>query len=344
MVQSTLANAQDIKLPIPELALYLSTNSTVVEPGKPLAITGRLNLRGIAIPAMVLAHVVGPTYDPKVKTVAMYSSPWTGDFSTQVLLEEQGIYDVFALAFPPPPLPAGVLPTGPALAESIHIPLVIGTLTPEGLVQITLPGNVVNVIAPPIVIGAGAPGVPAAGLPGAPGLPGFAGLPGLPGAAGLPGLPGAAGLPGLPAPALPALPDLAALLAPLIALLTPQPEFHVFIYKKRNIIAGYTVVALWKVSATKIGVLRQIHCNSINLPAATWRITIGGDIKLQDEVLPAELTADFPDTKLAPNTEVKIESKATDPAVPSTVYGIITGAEIGIPAPPPPPGAPPPGP
>lgn len=305
--------------PIPELYLFLALDSTVVEPGKPLVASGRLSFRGVGLPASIQVYIAGPSYQPDLKTFNLYGSLFTGDFATLALLDKEGVYEVFARAFPAPPWPAGILPPGPALAESAHLPLAIGTRTPEGMVEIKLPTGEVQVITPPAMVGIpGAPGLPGfPGIPGAPGLPGIPGAPGIPGIPGAPAAPGLPGAPGAPAPAFP---------VPLPIIFPTAPEKAITVVKDRVLTDAYLEIATWTVAGLKLGILREVSMIATQLDKAMWRYTIGGEIQFFDKVLPARLVLPYPDVKLLAGTLVKIEAKRTA-AVTATAWVTITGGE-----------------
>ncbi len=159
-------------MPIPAMDLSIQRQSTVVEAGKPLLISGRLSLLGIGLPAVVRVFVDGPKYDPASRHFDTFSSPFTGDYSTNVLAEKEGEYEVYAQAYLPTPLALPFLPEplilGPTLAESPKPPIVVGTPTAGGLVKtITEAGSQVVPtpsfdISVPIMVEVAAPGVQAA--------------------------------------------------------------------------------------------------------------------------------------------------------------------------------------
>lgn len=70
--------------------------------------------------------------------LAIFSSPFTGDYSIPVLAEKDGEYKVYAQAFPLPLAPTGPpfpepLLLLPPLAESLQPPLVVGAPVPGGV-------------------------------------------------------------------------------------------------------------------------------------------------------------------------------------------------------------------
>ena len=290
--------------PLPELQVNLSTSANVVEARKPLFVTGKLTFRGFGLPALIQVHLAGPTYDAKDQVQDIFSTPFTGDFATVLLVERDGIYEVYARAFPPPPLPAGILPPGPVLGESMRLPLAVGKMTPEGFVEMTLPDGTVVVVAPPAVV------VPAA--PVVPGLPGLPGVPGAPGAAGVGGAGGAA----------------AAFPIPLPVLLPILPEKAITVVKDRLLTDVYNEIGSWTVAPGKLGYLAEVSLTSTNLANTMWRYRIGTDDQILDKVLPANLDLKYPDVKLAAGTVVKVEAKRTA-AVIATAWVSITGAEVG---------------
>jgi len=128
---------------VPGLNLSILRQDTVVQSGRPLLISGRFTALGIGLPAFIRVTLEGPSYDPQLRTFATFASPFSGDYSVNVLAEKDGQFFVFAEAFPPPLLPAGplfpdplLLP--PAFAESTRPPLAVGGLV-EGGVDALLP-------------------------------------------------------------------------------------------------------------------------------------------------------------------------------------------------------------
>ncbi|KKL71905.1 hypothetical protein LCGC14_2090210, partial [marine sediment metagenome] len=108
---------------VPGLNLSILRQETVVQAGRPLLISGRFTALGIGLPAFIRVTLEGPSYDPQLRTFTTFASPFSGDYSVNVLAEKDGQFSVFAEAFPPPLLPAGplfpeplLLP--PAFAES----------------------------------------------------------------------------------------------------------------------------------------------------------------------------------------------------------------------------------
>lgn len=163
--------------------LSITRQSTTVEAGKPLLISGRCSFLGVGspLPFLIRVTVSGPKYDPVDRHFDTFSSPFTGDYSINVLAEKDGEYDVYAKAYPPAPslplIPDPLL-LGPSLAESTKPPIVVGTPTPEGLIEtITEVGRVETISAPspvyvevPVMVEVAAPRVQAAPtqLPSAP--------------------------------------------------------------------------------------------------------------------------------------------------------------------------------
>lgn len=135
---------------IPGINLSILRQSTTIEAGKPLLISGRLTIFGIGVPALIRVYVEGPKYDPAVRHFDTFASPFTGDYSVNVLAEKDGEYDVYAQAYPPfpslPLLPEPVI--GPPLGESPKPPIVVGTPTVGGLIE-TITGAGKQAIAAP---------------------------------------------------------------------------------------------------------------------------------------------------------------------------------------------------
>lgn len=185
---------------IPGLSLSILRQETAVKSGRPLLVSGRFTAFGMGWPAFIRVFLEGPSYDPQVRTFDTFASPFSGDYSVNVLAEKDGQYNVYSQAFLPPPIPSGPpfpesILLAPPFAESTHPPIAVGDVV-GGNVRFTLPdGSSSSVPVPqqlPIefspVISVGAPGV-SVSIPGAEGISGYAGvIPPLPGAAPLPPL------------------------------------------------------------------------------------------------------------------------------------------------------------
>lgn len=112
-------------------------SKTFGAPNEPIQISGRVSAFGIGVPAAVRVTLEGPALNPQTRTFDTLSTPLTGDYSVVVLAEVAGRYVVKATAFLPLgiPIPGGnTIFLGPPLGESSEPPLVIGTVTENGVV------------------------------------------------------------------------------------------------------------------------------------------------------------------------------------------------------------------
>jgi len=173
---------------IPGLSLSILRQQTAVQAGLPLLISGRFTAFGMGVPTFIRVFLEGPSYDPKLRSFDTFASPFSGDYSVNVLAEKDGQYTVYAQAFPPPLIPTGppfpeAMMLLPPFAESTRPPLVVGypfnggvdALLPDGTRQrLTAPPMQPIEFRPIITVAPGitvtAPGVPAA-YPGIPAYP-----------------------------------------------------------------------------------------------------------------------------------------------------------------------------
>lgn len=128
---------------IPGLSLSILRQETRVEQGRPLLISGRLTAFGLGVPAFIRVILEGPSYDPQTRSFDTFASPFSGDYSVNVIAEKGGSFEVYAQAFPPPVVPTGppfpeAILLLPSIAESSHPPLAIGDFT-DGGVDFQLP-------------------------------------------------------------------------------------------------------------------------------------------------------------------------------------------------------------
>jgi|GEM_PF-4598690 len=171
---------------IPGLSISILRQQTSVQAGLPLLISGRFTAFGLGVPAYIRVFLEGPTYDPQVRSFDTFASPFSGDYTVNVIAEKDGQYNVYAQAFPPPILPTGPpLPDPvlllPPMAESTRPPLVVG-IPFEGGIQAWLPDGtrqslpvppqepiefkpVITVGAPAVVVTFPSAAAPAAGIP-----------------------------------------------------------------------------------------------------------------------------------------------------------------------------------
>ncbi|GAJ07020.1 unnamed protein product, partial [marine sediment metagenome] len=167
---------------IPGLSLSILRQQTTVQAGLPLLISGRFTAFGIGVPTFIRVFLEGPSYDPQLRSFDTFASPFSGDYSTNVLAEKDGQYNVYAQAFPPPLIPTGppfpeAMMLLPPMVESTRPPLVVGypfdggvdALLPDGTRQrLTAPAMQPIEFRPMITVGA--PGITIMGL-GAPAPP-----------------------------------------------------------------------------------------------------------------------------------------------------------------------------
>lgn len=169
---------------IPGLSLSILRQQTRIQPGRPLLVSGRFTAFGLGFPAFIRVSLEGPSYDPQIRSFDTFASPFSGDYSINVLAEKGGSYQVYAQAFPPPMIPTGppfpdVVLLLPPIAESTHPPLVVGGFTDTGVDYLLPDGTSRFLDAPPlqpiefrpiITVAPGvtvmAPGVPTIGIPG----------------------------------------------------------------------------------------------------------------------------------------------------------------------------------
>jgi len=178
---------------IPGLSLSLLRQQTSVQAGLPLLISGRFTAFGMGVPTFIRVFLEGPSYDPQLRSFDTFASPFSGDYSVNIIAEKDGQYTVYAQAFPPPLIPTGppfpeAMMLLPPMAESIRPPLVVGypfnggveALMPDGTRRrLEAPAMqpiefrpLITVGAPGVTImGIGAPAPPVAGIPFFPGLP-----------------------------------------------------------------------------------------------------------------------------------------------------------------------------
>jgi len=162
---------------IPGLSLSILRQQSTVQAGLPLLISGRFTVFGMGVPTFIRIFLEGPSYDPQIRSFDTFASPFSGDYTTNVIAEKDGRYNVYAQAFPPPLIPTGppfpeAMLLLPPIAESTKPPLVVGApfnggveaLLPDGTRErLTAPELLAIEITPIITIGA-----PAITIPGFP--------------------------------------------------------------------------------------------------------------------------------------------------------------------------------
>ena len=186
---------------IPGLSLSILRQQTTVQSGLPLLVSGRFTAFGIGVPALIRVFLEGPSYDPQIRSFDTFASPFSGDYTVNVIAEKDGSYNVYSQAFPPPIMPTGppfpdALLLLPAMAESTRPPLAVGypfdggveALLPDGSRQrLDAPAMQPIEFRPLITVGAPAISIGGFGAPAQmPALPWFPGItpsapPGLPG-------------------------------------------------------------------------------------------------------------------------------------------------------------------
>lgn len=151
---------------IPGLSLSVLRQETRIQAGRPLLISGRFTAFGLGWPGLIRVILEGPSYDPQVRSFDTFASPFSGDYSVNVIAEKDGRYEVYSRAFPLPALPTGppfpdALLLLPPVAESTHPPLVVGRFIDTGVEALLPDGTRQYLEAPPIefrpIITVGAP-------------------------------------------------------------------------------------------------------------------------------------------------------------------------------------------
>ncbi len=99
---------------VPGLSLSILRQQTSVRTGLPLLISGRFTAFGMGVPALIRVFLEGPTYDPQLRSFDTFASPFSGDYTVNVIAEKDGHYNVYAQAFPPP-----IMPTGPPFPDAL---------------------------------------------------------------------------------------------------------------------------------------------------------------------------------------------------------------------------------
>ncbi len=149
---------------IPGLDLSIVRGATQTQAGQAVLMSGRFTAFGIGVPAFIRVYLEGPDYNPEKTHFDATSSPFSGDYSVQVVPSKDGSYKVYSQAFPLPLIPTGpVFPEPllllPPIAESSQPPLNVGypvqggvnAQTPSGSQFLTTPAQ------SPIEISMGAP-------------------------------------------------------------------------------------------------------------------------------------------------------------------------------------------
>jgi hypothetical protein len=151
---------------IPGLDLSILRGATQGQAGQPILISGRFTAFGLGVPAFIRVFLEGPDYNPETTHFDSMASPFSGDYSVQIVPQKEGSYKVYSQAFPIPFLPTGPISPEPLLllppiAESNQPPLVIGTPTTGGVNAKTPTGTQFLATPPqtPIEVSVGAPGV-----------------------------------------------------------------------------------------------------------------------------------------------------------------------------------------
>jgi hypothetical protein len=151
---------------VPGLDLSILRGATQAQAGQAVLISGRFTAFGIGVPAFIRVFLEGPDYNPEKTHFDSVSSPFSGDYSVQVVPSKDGSYKVYSQAFPLP-----LVPTGPAfpepllllppIAESPQPPLVVGAPAAGG-VNAQTPSGTQFLSTPslsPIEVSVGAPAI-----------------------------------------------------------------------------------------------------------------------------------------------------------------------------------------
>ena len=175
-----------VAINIPGLSLSILRQQTSVQAGLPLLISGRFTAFGMGMPTLIRVFLEGPSYDPQLRSFDTFSSPFSGDYTVNVIAEKDGHYNVYAQAFAPPLIPTGppfpeAIMLLPPFAESTRPPLVVGSPFEGGVAALLPDGTRESLPAPPlqpiefrpvITVAPGvtvaAPGVPTRMIPYAP--------------------------------------------------------------------------------------------------------------------------------------------------------------------------------
>lgn len=92
--------------------------------------------------------------------------------------------------------------------------------------------------------------------------------------------------------------------------------------------AEYQAVVSWEVDEDKVGVLRSVEMESNNYNVATFRLTIANKEQFSEAQFLAPLDLQWPDVKLAAESQVLLEAKS-DGETEIIIDGIILGKEVG---------------
>jgi len=90
----------------------------------------------------------------------------------------------------------------------------------------------------------------------------------------------------------------------------------------------YQTVAIWTVTADKLGELKEITILSSNYAKTVVQVTIGSVVWATNWTVQAAMPLIFEDLKLAAGSVVKVEAKSSD-GTSITVDAVITAKEIG---------------
>ena len=126
------------------LGLTIERERAWARPGEPIRLKGKFTFLNIGVPGFIYVSITGPDYAPQARTFPTFAAPLTGEWQTEVTLDQEGAYEAKAEAYP-------LVPFGPPLAESIRPTLLIGELGPGGVKSRLPTGETVTQPLPPVM-------------------------------------------------------------------------------------------------------------------------------------------------------------------------------------------------
>lgn len=105
---------------------------------------------------------------------------------------------------------------------------------------------------------------------------------------------------------------------------TPIP----FVGRLSTSSSTYATVVSWTVGVGVEGDLREIALITDIFASTEWRITIGGTVRITDQVIQGALSLPFPENRLATGTVVLVEARSPDNVTALVVDASITGVEF----------------
>ena len=124
--------------------LTIERETAWARPGEPIRLKGKFTVLNIGAPGFIYVSITGPDYAPQTRTFPALAAPFTGEWQTEVTLDQEGAYEAKAEAYP-------LFPIGPAIAESIRPTLLIGEKVPEGVKSKLPTGQEVTYPLPPVM-------------------------------------------------------------------------------------------------------------------------------------------------------------------------------------------------